>query len=161
MRQAGRGDPSLLIRPIRPEDAPAYERFIGAIAAEDLRMRFERGAPARDLGRYTRIDAEREAAFVAVAPDAPHEILGEVRIFPFPDGATAEFAILVRSDAQRRGIGRALLGKAIDYCRGRGAAALIGQMHPENEAMIGLARAVGMAVEHTPGASIAVAHLKL
>jgi acetyltransferase len=161
VRPAGRGDPSLLIRPIRPEDAPAYERFIGAIAAEDLRMRFQRGAPARNLERYTRIDTARETAFAAVAADAPHEILGEVRIFPFPDGATAEFAILVRSDAQRRGIGRALLGKAIEHCRSRGAAALIGQMHAENEAMIGLARAVGMAVEHAPGASIALAHLDL
>jgi acetyltransferase len=157
----GPGHPSLRIRPIRPEDAPAYERFIGAIAAEDLRMRFERGAPAQDLARYTRIDAERETAFVAVAADAPEEILGEVRIFPFPDGATAEFAILVRSDAQRRGIGRALLGKAIDYSRTRGAAALIGQMHPDNRAMIGLARACSMEVEHTPGASVAVAHLDL
>ena len=155
------GGVPLRIRPIRPEDAPAYAEFIGRIAPEDLRMRFDRGMPARDLARYTEIDPERESAFVAVAPEAPDEILGEVRVYCFPDGETAEFAILVRSDAQRRGIGRALLREAIDYSRSRGAKALIGQMRPDNEAMIGLARALGMAVERAPGASFAVAHLDL
>ena len=155
------GGVPLLLRPIRPEDAPAYAHFIGRIAPEDLRMRFERGKPAQDLARYTEIDAERESAFVAVAPEAPEDILGEVRVYCFPDGETAEFAILVRSDAQRRGIGRALLAKAIDHSRSRGAKALIGQMRPENDAMIGLARALGMAVERAPGASFAVAHLDL
>ena len=100
-------------------------------------------------------------AFVAVAPEGGAEILGEVRLFSYPDGETAEFALLVRSDAQRRGVGRALLQKAIEYSRARGSAALIGQIRADNEAMLALARRCGMEVELAPGGSLAVAHLDL
>jgi acetyltransferase len=154
----------VLLRPIRPEDAPAYADLVGRSDAEDLRMRFftlVRRLPARDLARYTQIDYDREMAFVAVAPEAGNDILGEIRLFTFPGGDSAEFAILVRSDVQRRGLGRALLEKAIDHCRSRGSAALIGQIRADNEAMIALARRCGMQVELPPGASLAVAHLDL
>ncbi|HZS66902.1 MAG TPA: GNAT family N-acetyltransferase [Burkholderiales bacterium] len=154
----------VLLRPIRPEDASAYADFIARTAAEDLRMRFftlRRRLPAKDLARYTEIDYQREMAFVALPEKGSGEILGEVRIYCFSDGATAEFALLVRSDVQRRGLGRALLAKAIEYSRARGATALLGQMRPDNEAMIALARALGMQVEVTPDVSFAVAHLDL
>ena len=155
---------TLLLRPIRPEDAPAYAELIARSGAQDLQMRFftlVRRLPARELARYTQIDYEREMAFVAVAPEGGAEILGEVRLFSYPDGETAEFALLVRSDAQRRGVGRALLQKAIEYSRARGSAALIGQIRADNEAMLALARRCGMEVELAPGGSLAVAHLDL
>lgn len=156
----------LLLRPIRPEDAGAYARFIAATQAPDFRFRFftlVRSLPARDLARHTQIDYQREMAFVAVERDAPAagEIAGEVRAFVYPGGTTAEFAILVRSDLKRRGLGRALLSKMIDYCRKSGLAELIGQILPENEAMIALARRCGMQVEVAPGANVAVAHIDL
>lgn len=155
---------SVLLRPIRPDDAPAYAELIARSGAEDLRMRFftlVRRLPARDLARYTQIDYDREMAFVAAAREGSPEILGEVRLFTYPDGKTAEFALLVRSDVQRRGVGRALLQKAIDHARARGSAALIGQIRSDNEAMLALARRCGMEVELAPGASLAVAHLDL
>jgi len=154
----------LLVRPIRSEDAGAYGEFIARTGAEDLRMRFftlRRRLPPKDLARYTEIDYDREMAFVALPRKGGAEIFGEVRVYCFPDGATAEFALLVRSDVQRRGLGRALLAKAIDYSRARGATALLGQMRTDNEAMIALARDLGMQVEVTPGVSFAVAHLDL
>jgi len=153
----------VLMRPVRPEDTSAYAEFIARTGAEDLRMRFftlVRRLPAKDLARYTQIDYDREMAFVAEQRDS-REILGEVRIFAFGDAESAEFALLVRTDLQRRGIGRALLQKAIDYCRERGKRALIGQIRADNEAMISLARRCGMEVETAPEASLAVAHLDL
>jgi acetyltransferase len=153
-----------LLRPIRPEDAPAYAELVARSGAQDLRMRFftlTRRVPANHLARYTQIDYDREMAFVAVSGDGPPEMLGEVRIFNYPDGQTAEFAILVRSDQQRRGLGRALLEKAIDYCGMRGTATLIGQIQADNEAMLALARRCGMEVELAPNATVAVAHLDL
>lgn len=156
----------MVLRPIKPEDAGAYARFIAATQAPDFRLRFftlVRSLPARDLARHTQIDYHREMAFVATTPDGPDagEIAGEVRAFVYPGGTTAEFAILVRSDLKRRGLGRALLAKMIDYCRASGLAELIGQILPENDAMIALARRCGMQVEIAPGASVAVAHIDL
>jgi acetyltransferase len=155
-----------LLRPIRPEDAGAYAEFIARTHAPDVRLRFfrlVRNLPAKDLARYTQIDYDREMAFVAVRQEEPGkgEITGEVRAFIYRDDATAEFAILVRSDVMRGGLGRALLSKMIEYCRASGVAELIGQILSENEAMIALARRCGMQVEEGPGTSIAIAHLDL
>ena len=152
---------AVLLRPIRPGDAAAYAELIARSGAEDLRMRFAtlaRRLPESDLARYTQIDYDREMAFVAAAGA---EIVGEVRLFRYPDGETAEFGLLVRSDRQRRGLGRALLGKAIDYLRARGSAALIGQIAAHNTAMLALARACGMELEAIPEANLVIAHLRL
>jgi acetyltransferase len=157
-------DLRVLLRPIRPEDAAAYAEFIARSDAQDLRMRFAtlvRRLPAKDLARYTRIDYDREMAFVAVTLGGAAEILGEVRLYAYGDAESAEFALLVRTDMQRRGLGRALLGKAIAYARARGSATLIGQINADNEAMLSLARRCGMEVELAPGATLAVAHLDL
>src|SRR5690606_9894350 len=154
----------VLLRPIRPEDAPAYAELVERSGAEDLRMRFftlVRRLPPRELARYTRIDYDRDMAFVAVSPQANGEILGEIRLYTYPDGDTAEFAILVRTDMQRRGLGRALLAKAMDYLRARGTATLIGQIRDDNEPMLALARRCGMEIELPPGGTLAIAHLDL
>jgi acetyltransferase len=152
---------AVLLRPIRPGDAGAYAELIARSGAEDLRMRFStlvRRLPASELARYTQIDYDRQMAFVAVSGS---EIVAEVRLFQYPDGETAEFALLVRSDRQRGGLGRALLNKAIGYARARGRRALIGQINPDNQAMLGLARACGMELEQAPGTNLVVAHLDL
>lgn len=154
----------VLLRPIRPEDAAAYADFVARTGAEDLRMRFftlVRRMPARDLARYTQIDYDREMAFVAVEADGGHGIFGEIRIYAFRGTDAAEFALLVRSDVQRRGLGRALLRKAIGYSRARGSAALLGQIQAENAPMIALARDCGLQVELSPDGKVAVAHLDL
>lgn len=152
------------LRPIRPEDAAAFAAFIAGTEAPDLRFRFfsqpRRLLSARELARYTRIDCEREMAFVAVpAHELRREILGEVRIMLYPTGESAEFAILVRSDMKRRGLGRVLLEKAIRYCRSRGQRELIGQIDAANAPMLALARRCGMDLERAPGSSLVVAHL--
>jgi acetyltransferase len=156
---------SVLLRPIRPDDARAYAEFIGRTEAPDLQFRFfsrpRRVSPA-ELARFTQVDYDSEMAFVAVSGESGSpEILGEARMMVSPDGDSAEFGILVRSDLKRRGIGRALLEKLIDYSRSRGKGSLIGQIDAANEAMIALARRCGMDVERVPDSKLAVAHLDL
>jgi acetyltransferase len=155
----------LLLRPIRPEDAQLYAQFIAGTDGPDILFRFftlTRQLPAEDLARYTQIDYDRDMAFVAVGSSSGNadEIVGEVRAVRYPNGATAEFTILVRSDMKRHGLGRALLQKMIAYSKASGVEELIGQILPENEAMIALARSCGMEVEAQPG-SVAVAHIDL
>jgi acetyltransferase len=104
------------------------------------------------LARYTQIDYDREMAFIASEPDAAGspETLGVVRAISDPDGARAEFAIVVRSDLKRKGLGRVLLEKMIGYCRQRGLRELVGQVLPENERMLGLARKLGFEQHYLP-----------
>ena len=92
----------------------------------------------RSIGRCTQIDYDRDMAFVAVSASNGDrdEIAGEIRAFRYPDGATAEFTLLVRSDTKRRGLGRTLLRKMIAYCETRAIHQLIGQIMTENHAMV-------------------------
>jgi acetyltransferase len=143
------GDREVILRPIRPEDAPAYARFLSQTDHRDLRHRFfgeTRTLTPATLARFTQIDYDREMSFVAATLTgvAGQEILAELRLVTEPENQYAEVAILVRSDAQRKGLGRALLRKAVDYGRRRGTKELIGFVMPANRPMLALAESTGI-----------------
>src|SRR5215470_6066407 len=84
------GGRQLLLRPIRPEDAPLHRRFLARIAPQDLYTRFfttVRQLPEADIAHLTQIDYDREMAFVAVAVDSSgvEEILAVARACADPD----------------------------------------------------------------------------
>lgn len=140
----------LLLRPVRPEDGQRLAAFYGACPPEDMRLRFfmsRREVPPSELARYCQIDYEREMTFVALAGDA---IAGEVRAVCDPDNRQAEFAILVASGWQNRGLGRRLLDRMLRYLRARGTAQVVGQSLPENTGMVSLARHAGFETEERP-----------
>ncbi|AJG19368.1 bifunctional acetate--CoA ligase family protein/GNAT family N-acetyltransferase [Cupriavidus basilensis] len=144
----------LQLRPVHPEDEPAYQAFFAAMAPEDIRMRFFcmiRQPPHSQLARMTQIDYAREMAFVAVgaATGGQPAILGEVRAVADPDNQRAEFAVAVRSDCKRQGIGSLLLGKMVAYCRTRGTRELVGTTLATNRAMLRLAESCGIHVLRT------------
>ena len=94
------------------------------------------------------VDYDGDIAFVAMGVGTEHQLWprahsGYLRIH------NCQVSMLVRSDMQRRGLGRALL--LID-ARATGLHELIGQMLPDNQAMIALARRCGMEVEHVESA---------
>lgn len=145
-RLAWQGQP-LLLRPIRPEDEAAHQVFLDAVTPDDLRLRFFQ-APHRlshdELARLTQIDYEREMAFIAV--DAAQQTLGVARLVRDPDNTEAEFAVLVRSDLQGRGLGRLLMQRLLDYAAARGTQRIVGDVLRENHGMLGLVKALGFEV---------------
>ena len=146
----------IMVRPIRPDDEARHREFFRHVSAEDMRLRYfqHRGPlPDSELARLTQIDYEREMAFVAVAQgaDGRDETLGVVRAVADPDNIEAEFAILLRSDLHRRGLGRLLLDKMIRYCTAQGTRRLTGLALRENRPMAALARSLGFAVETQGG----------
>jgi acetyltransferase len=148
------GGRHLVLRPIRPQDAPQHRRFLSLISPEDLRARFfdaVRQLPEAELTHFTHIDYEREMAFVAVGRDADggEEILGVARACVDPGNLTAEFAVLVRSDLKGRGLGRLLMDKLIRYCRARGLRELWGSILTANDPMRHLAHSLGFRVRRT------------
>jgi acetyltransferase len=136
------------LRPIRPEDEPAHHAFLTRLTPEDIRFRYfglVRDFPHSQLARQTQVDYDREMAFIATAhnPEGQPETLAEVRIVADPDNTQAEFAIVVRSDVKGQGLGRILLDKMIRYCNSRGTGKLVGQVLPDNHAMLHLAKSLG------------------
>jgi acetyltransferase len=141
----------LLLRPIRPEDAPQHLAFFHALAPEDVHSRtfmLLRDLSPSQLARLTQIDYDREMAFIATVEreGGAWETLGVARAIADPDNETAEFAIVVRSDLHGRGLGRMLLGKLVDYCRRRGTGQLVGETLVDNHGMIPLAKALSFDV---------------
>jgi acetyltransferase len=150
-RVAWQGE-TLLLRPIRPEDGPLHRQFMESLAPQDLRLRFfsaRRELPPSELARLTQIDYAREMAFVAMRsrPDGTEEMLGVVRAVTDPDNIDAEFAIVVRSDLKRRGLGHLLLRRMMDCLSQRGTQRMVGYILRENDAMRQLVTTNGFVVD--------------
>lgn len=135
------------VRPIRPEDEPAYKEMLTRLDTEDLRLRFHgiSKMPRSLLAQLIHIDYDREMVFVAIATDSAGrtELLGVVDITPARGGNEAEFGIVVRSDLKGSGLGRGLLEKMISYSRQCGFDTIFGLVVPENDGMLGLAKQLG------------------
>jgi acetyltransferase len=148
----------LLLRPVRPDDAQRHAEFLARLTPEDLRLRFFQARAQLgegEVARLTQIDYAREMAFVAVRADET-ETLGVVRAVADPDNEEAEFAIVVRSDLQRRGLGRLLLDKLLRYSREHRTPRLVGWVLRENRAMVALALSMGFAVDEAASDSQAL-----
>jgi acetyltransferase len=130
---------------MRPADALLYPRFLERVTAEDMRLRFL--TPTRSLShetivRLSQLDYDRDIAFVALDGDTG-ELAGICRYSADPDHERAEFGILVRSDLQGIGLGRALMAQLLDYGRADGLARLDGLILRENATMLDLAARMG------------------
>jgi acetyltransferase len=152
---------SILLRPIRPEDALALNEFFDRLTAQDVRMRFF--APIREIptnlrARLTQIDYDREMAFVLVAGQS---MLGGARLIADPDNDRAEFSIAVRSDLKGKGLGWMLMHRLVEYARNRGTGALFGDMLSDNKAMIKMCRELGFVFLPTGDATVVRAELNL
>jgi acyl-CoA synthetase (NDP forming)/GNAT superfamily N-acetyltransferase len=152
----------VLLRPLRPEDAPQHREFLTHISEEDMHSRFFRAVkelPAADLAYLTQIDYERAMAFIAVATgdSGRPETLGVVRAQADADNESAEFAVLVRSDLKGQGLGSVLMEKIIRYCRQRGIHWLKGDVLATNSRMLQLASVHGFRSETVREGAVRVA----
>jgi acetyltransferase len=154
----------LLVRPIRPTDAAALTAMLKACDADDLRMRFFSAMRVVDtalIARLTQIDYAREMAFVAIDP-ATHDILGVVRLHGDANGASGEFAILVRTDQQGAGIGHDLMTRVIAFARAEGYRSIMGQVLADNSPMLGMCKALGFQSQFGPvGDGVVIVRLAL
>ncbi|MDQ7787737.1 MAG: bifunctional acetate--CoA ligase family protein/GNAT family N-acetyltransferase [Thermodesulfovibrionales bacterium] len=104
--------PTVIIRPIRPEDEPLLAELLRTSSEQTLMMRFFRKVTEithEQLVRYCHTDYDREMSFVGVIRDGDREtLIGEVRISKLPDMESAEMAVIVGDQWQGQGIGKAL-----------------------------------------------------
>jgi acetyltransferase len=129
----------LFLRPIRPEDAEAEQRFVARLSRRTLYLRLH--APVRELSveqliRFTQIDYDREMAFVAVDQDhEPGEIRAIGRYTRLADGDRAEFGVTVEDPWQGRGLGHVMM-EALENCgRDRCVGEIFGYVLKENDSM--------------------------
>jgi acetyltransferase len=142
---------SVLLRPVRPEDATDLRILLSSAGARDLRLplsTFIREVPQSELARLTQIDYEREMTFVVVASSG---ILGAVHSLTDPDNFRSEFGLVIHSDVAARGVERLLLEKLIHYLRGRGTREARCEWPANDKALTALASSLGFRTEQTLG----------
>ncbi|HEX2116423.1 MAG TPA: GNAT family N-acetyltransferase [Alphaproteobacteria bacterium] len=141
----------VFVRPVRPEDGPAFHAGFARLSPEDIRMRFF--APMKELPddmayQLTHIDYDREMAFVMLR-EREGDLVGVSRMIMTKD-QQAEFAVVVRSDLKGRGIGRFLMARLVHYARARNVRELYGDILSENTPMIEFMRGLGFHIEQIP-----------
>lgn len=135
------------LRPIRPDDADAVEKFHAGQSAESIYLRFF--APlqrlsARELERFTHVDHRDRVGLVATLGAA---IVGIGR-YDRVDAGTAEVAFNISDAHQGRGIGSVLLEHLAAAARERGIGRFVADVLPQNRKMIGVFSEAGYKVSH-------------
>ncbi len=159
------GGGQLFVRPIVPEDEPSLTAFFSRLTTDEIHLRFQGGMKIlshRQAARLTQLDYDREMALIATEPEAPGQtgIHGVVRLSADPDRERAEFAIIVRSDMGRRGVGLQLLRRLIDYARDSGVGELFGLVQRENRPMLSLCARLGFS-RHPVDGDLAIVRVAL
>lgn len=154
----------LIIRPIRPDDAPAHDAFFHRLSPDDIRLRFfasVRELTPAQLAKFTRLDYDRDMALVAIRRNT-NETIGVARLVREHDPAIGEFAVVVQPDVKGRGLGTHLMRRLLEWARQHGVKDVVGEILAENTPMLDLARHLGFTLQYTPGdAQVIEAHLRL
>jgi acetyltransferase len=145
----------LLLRPVLPEDEPAFQGAMAKLTPEEIRMRFFTPLKAlthMQAARFTQIDYDREMALVLAEPTTPGkaEVFGVARITADPDNERAEYAIIVRHDMTGKGLGFLLMRRIIEYARKRGIGEIFGDVLRENARMLQMCQKLGFTQTRVP-----------
>ena len=148
------GQETLIIRPIRPEDAEAHAALFTRLTPEDIRYRFFsmiRSLSPEQVARMTQVDYDREMAFVAVRtmPAGPDQTVGVARLVREPYAPRGEFAVVVEGAMKGQGLGRALMQRLIDWGRDQGLQQIEGQVLSENAPMLAFMGRLGFALHRS------------
>ncbi|OEU45230.1 MAG: CoA-binding protein [Desulfobacterales bacterium S7086C20] len=149
-----KGGIKLLIRPIRPEDAPLLVDLFHTLSPQSIYYRFMgslKSIPHNMLAQLTQIDYDRDMALVAIDNTHSEEkMLGVARLMSYPGGTKAEFAVLVGDPWQGKGIGATLMKQLIAIAKERGTESVWGLALAENTNMLALGRKMGFKISRIP-----------
>jgi RimJ/RimL family protein N-acetyltransferase len=140
-----------VIREAEPGDAAALVALGRAVGSEPegwLISMAEWRAPSEER-RYLRASRRSPHSTVFVA-EAPEGLVGRLSVARDPHPASAHVAdlgLMVAASHRRRGIGRALLQRTVDWARGAGVSKLELHVFPHNTAAIALYESFGFVRE--------------
>jgi GNAT superfamily N-acetyltransferase len=134
---------TVVIRPIRPDDAARLQAFHARLSPESIYLRWLSAHPVlseAEARALSDVDYARRMAFVAVcrpAGDGEERIVGVARYGVTPERADeAEAAVVVEDSYQSRGLGSALLKRLVQYSAAQGVRAWVAEINAENARML-------------------------
>ena len=131
---------SVLIRPIKPEDAAAHYEMVAGFSQQTRYFRFfslrEEITPEQ-MVRFTQIDYDRDVAIIAeIERDGKKVSIGVNRLVYYPHSEEYEFAVVVTDAWQGSGAGYLLMEKLIYIARDRGIPEIFGLVLRDNIGMM-------------------------
>lgn len=134
----------IVIRPIRPDDAPRLVEHVQRVSEESRRRRFFsrlRRLDPRIAHRLANVDFNVRAAFVACYPG--EDTVRATGRYERTSDAEAEVAFLVEDALQGQGVGRLLLHALVDHACRHEIRRLVAVVLAENGAMLHVLRTAG------------------
>lgn len=127
----------VLIRPIRPDDAPRLQAGFVRLSPQTIYLRFLESFKAlsdKQAYAFANVDYQTRMALVASVPENGDEALIGVARYATVNGEpeTAEAAIVVGDEFQKRGLGTILLLRLVDYARSQGVKTFLATVHSSN-----------------------------
>ncbi len=135
------------VRPIRPQDAEAVQRFHAAQSAESIYLRFFapiQELPERDLKRFIDVDHDDRVALIATLGD---RIVG-IAEYNRTETGIADVAFNIADTDQGRGLGSVLLEHLAAAARERGIGRFVADVLPQNRRMLGVFDEAGYEITH-------------
>ena len=133
----------VLFRIVRPEDAPALQRFLGRCSERTIYLRFFGSLDefTEEKAQYfAQVDGMDHFAFVALDPADQEEIIAIVRYDREPGEEHAEYAAMVEDSWQEQGVGIALTRRLIDVAWDNGVRYFYALVMGKNRRMLELLR---------------------
>jgi acetyltransferase len=131
---------TVLLRPIRMEDAALVREFLNELSGERRYMRFQKPvhAPSDKLIHFlTDVDYDRHMALVCTARHGDREeIVGEARYVADPESGICELGIVIADAWHKSGIAGILMEAVIYAARERGLAHMEGFVLSRNAEML-------------------------
>ncbi|HAU28759.1 MAG TPA: GNAT family N-acetyltransferase [Rhodospirillaceae bacterium] len=145
------GELDIQLRPIQPEDAACIEKLVQNTASGDTLISFlspMQSLNSQAINRMCQIDYDREMILAATIDTAGGcDIIGVVRVVYDPDNIQGQFAILVRNDFKRKGLGIQLIQEGISLSKTRKTQSFFGAVQAENTHLLDLCRELGFSQE--------------
>lgn len=139
---------SVELRPARTGDAALLQDLFYRMPPQDVYTRFFRHLttlPMSTAEHLTSVSFDEEVTFLAVVGSLEAErVVGTASYYLDRVAGAADVAYMVDPDWKRRGLGRALQSRLIDYARSVGVRALTADVLAENTAMLRLFRSSGL-----------------
>ena len=140
----------VVIRPIRPNDAPDLQDTFQRLSMESIYLRFlsfKKVLSDEEAQTLATVDYTSRMAFVAICKENAKDIVVGVSRYALPDPGDlemAESAVVVTDEYQGRGIGKLLLWRLVNYARANGIHYLRGNLQIGNNRMLDLVKRSGL-----------------
>jgi acetyltransferase len=156
----------VLLRPYRAGDEKAYRDLFSKLTPKDIWFRYFsylKDAPEFELKKFQNINYAADLKFIANAMDRGKtpEMIGVIGLSFDAKRSVAEFALIVRTDQKRQGLGKTMLNRIIGYARCQGYKRLVADVLRTNFAMLNMAIALGFEQHHIPGDEEVTIYLNL